>query len=118
MDSRLRIAGQSVQQVLVMFPIGLLSMAVLFDLGNLHGAPAILGALAYWNVVAGLSCAVLAAAACAVDPLFVRYGRPAKRIGVLQGLANMGVLLLVAFILMRRIIHPDRVMGGVIFPVD
>ncbi|GAA2491940.1 DUF2231 domain-containing protein [Winogradskya humida] len=118
MDSRLRIAGQAVQPVLVMFPLGLFSMAVLFDLGNLLGAPDILGALAYWNVVAGLIGGVLAAVAGAIDLMFVPNGTPAKRIGVLQGLANMGVLILFAVILMLRMSHPDRVAGGGIFAVE
>jgi len=112
MESRLRIAGQAVQPVLVMFPLGLFAMAFLFDLGNTLGGPDILGALAYWNIVAGLVGGVLAALAGAIDLMFVPNGTPAKRIGVLQALANMGVLVLFAVILMLRMRTPDRVAGG------
>lgn len=118
MDSRLRIANQAVQPVLVMFPLGLFAMAVLFDLGDLLGGPEILGALAYWNIVAGLVGGVLAAMAAAVDLIFVPNGTPAKRIGVLQGLANMGVLILFAVILMLRMRTPDRVAGGGLLLVE
>jgi uncharacterized membrane protein len=118
MDSRLRIADQAVQPVLVMFPLGLFAMAVLFDLGNLFGGPDILGALAYWNVVAGLIGGVLAAAASAIDLMFVRNGTAAKRSGVLQGLVNMGVLLIFAVILMVRMRTPDRVAGGGLVAVE
>ena len=118
MDSRLRIANQAVQPVLVMFPLGLFAMAVLFDLGNVFGGPDILGALAYWNLVAGLVGGVFAAAASAVDLMFVRNGTPEKRAGVLQGLVNMGVLLVFAVILMLRMGTPDRVAGGGLVAVE
>ncbi len=118
MDSRLRIAGQAVQPVLVMFPLGLFAMAVLFDLAEVMGAPQIIGQLAYWNIVAGLIGGVLAALAGAVDVMLARAGSRAKRIGVLQGLMNMGVLILFAVLLMVRMRTPDRVAGGGLFVVE
>jgi uncharacterized membrane protein len=118
MESRLRISGQAVQPVLVMFPLGLFAMAVLFDMGNVFGGPEILGVLAYWNIVAGLIGGLLAALAGAIDVMFVRNGTPAKRKGVLIGLANMGVLLLFTVILMLRMRTPDRVAGGGLLAVE
>lgn len=118
MESRLKIAGQAIQPVLVMFPLGLFAMAVLFDIGDLLGGPHILGALAYWNILAGLIGGILAALAGAIDLMFVRNGTPAKRIGVLQGLTNMGVLILFAVILMLRMRTPDRVAGGGLLAVE
>ncbi|MCA2214532.1 DUF2231 domain-containing protein [Jidongwangia harbinensis] len=117
MESRLRIAGEAVQPVLVMFPLGLFAIAVLFDLGNLLGGPDMLGALAYWNIVAGLIGGVLVVLAGAIDVLFVSGGA-AKRIGVLQNLMNMGVLILFAVILMLRMRTPDRVAGAGLFTVE
>ena len=117
MESRLTIAGQAVQPILVMFPLGLFAMAVIFDLANLMGGPAILGALAFWNLVAGLIGGVLAALAGAIDLAFVR--RPqAKRIGVLRALVNMGVLILFAVILMVRVGDPDRAAGVGLFLLE
>jgi uncharacterized membrane protein len=117
MESRLRIAGQAVQPILVMFPLGLFAMAVIFDVANLTGGPAILGALAYWNIVAGLLGGIFAAVAGAVDLAFVN--RPvAKRIGVLRGLLNLGVLILFAVILMVRVGAPDRQAGVGLFLIE
>jgi uncharacterized membrane protein len=117
MESRLRIAGQAVQPILVMFPLGLFALATIFDVAHLLGAPAILGALAYWNIVAGLVSGVLAAVAGAIDVAYVR--RPvAKRIGVLRGLLNMGVLILFAVALMVRVGAPDRAAGVGLFFVE
>src|SRR4029453_6305796 len=98
MESRLRIAGQAVHPVLIMFPLGLFTIAIFFDLGNLLGGPDILGSLAYWNIGAGLLGGVLVVLAGAIDLLFVRASQ-AKRIGVLQNLIKMGVLTLFAVIL-------------------
>jgi uncharacterized membrane protein len=117
MESRLRIAGQAVQPILVMFPLGLFLMAAIFDLGDLSGAPAILGTLGYWNLIAGLVAGVLAALAGAVDLVFIR--RPeAKRIGVLRLLLNMGTLFLFAVILMLRVSSPDRQASLGVFLVE
>ena len=115
MESRLRIAGQAVHPVLVMFPLGLFTMAVLFDMGNVLGGPDILGSLAYWNIVAGLLGGVLVVLAGAVDLALMR-GTRAKRLAVLQNLMNMGVLILFAVIVMLRMQSPDRVAGaGLLF---
>ena len=117
MESRLKIAGQAVQPILVMFPLGLFAMALIFDAANLLGGPAILGTLAYWNVVAGLVAGVLATIAGAVDLAFVH--RPqVKRIGVLRMLVNMGVLFLFAVILMVRVGNPDRAAGSGLFLLE
>lgn len=118
MESRLKIAGQAVQPVLVMFPLGLFAMAVLFDLATLGGAPDIIGALGYWNIVAGLIGGIAVAVAGAIDLMLTPNGTRAKRVGVLQGLANMGVLILFAVILMLRMGNPDRVVGGGLFVVE
>src|ERR687883_395957 len=118
MESRLRIAGQAVHPVLVMFPLGLFTLAVFFDIANVLGAPKILGALAYWNIVAGLVGGVLVALASAIDLVFIRSGTRVKRLGVLITLVNMGVLLLFAVILMLRMRTPDRVAGGGLLAVE
>jgi len=118
MESRLRIAGQAVQPVLMMFPLGLFTMAALFDAGNLMGGPDILGALGFWNIVAGLIGGVLVALAGAIDLMLVRGDTRARRVGVLLGLMHMGVLILFAVIVMLRIQNPDRAVGGGLLVVE
>lgn len=117
MESRLRVAGQAVQPILVMFPLGLFAMAVIFDLADLAGGPSIIGVLAYWNIVAGLVGGALAMIAGAIDLAFIR--RPtARRVGVLRVLVNMGVLVLFAVILMVRVGAPDRSAGVGLFLLE
>jgi uncharacterized membrane protein len=117
MESRLKIAGQAVQPILVMFPLGLFAMAIIFDVADLLGGPSILGTLAYWNIAAGLVAGVLATLAGAIDIAFVRRA-DAKRLGVLRVLLNMGVLFLFAVILMVRVGDPDRAAGGGLFLLE
>lgn len=118
MHSRLRIAGQAIQPVLVMFPLGLFALAVIFDTAHLLGAPAIVGALAYWNILAGLVCGVPAALAGAVDLMLVPNGTSTKQAGVMLGLVNMGILVLFAVIAMVRMGDADRAAGGGLFLLE
>ncbi len=117
MESRLKIAGQAVHPILVMFPLGLFAMAVIFDVADLAGGPSLLGTLAYWNIVAGLLAGILATLAGAIDLAFVRHA-DAKRMGVLRVLLNMGVLIVFAVILMVRVGNPDRAAGGGLFLLE
>jgi uncharacterized membrane protein len=117
MESRLRIAGQAVQPILVAFPLGLFVMAVIFDVADLAGGPSILGSLGYWNVVAGLIAGGLAVLAGAIDLIFIKRSL-AKRIGVLRLLLNMATLILFAVILMVRVGEPERQVGGGLFLVE
>ncbi|GGN70291.1 hypothetical protein GCM10010112_36660 [Actinoplanes lobatus] len=117
METRLNVAGQAVQPILVMFPLGLFVMAVLFDIADLLGGPNILGALAYWNIVAGLIGGTLVTVAGAVDVMFARRARD-RRLGVLRGLLNVGVLVVFAVIAMLRVREPDRVVSGGLFAVE
>ncbi|HWS38106.1 MAG TPA: DUF2231 domain-containing protein [Actinoplanes sp.] len=113
----MNVAGQTVQPILVMFPLGLFAMAVLFDMADLLGGPNILGALAYWNIVAGLVGGALVAIAIAVDVMFARRSRD-RRLGVMRSLLNVGVLVIFAVIAMLRVQAPDRVIGGGLFFIE
>jgi uncharacterized membrane protein len=118
MESRLRVAGHPIHPVLVMFPLGLFATAVMFDAGNLLGGPALLGEVAYWNIGAAIVGGILAAVAGVVDVMFTRTGTGARRIGVLHGLANFGVLLLFVVILLVRMGSADRAAGGGLLVVE
>ncbi|GLY05900.1 DUF2231 domain-containing protein [Actinoplanes sp. NBRC 101535] len=113
----MNIAGQAVQPILVMFPLGLFAMAAMFDIADLMGGPSILGALAYWNVIAGLFIGVMAILAGAVDVMFMRMPEQ-RRLGVLRGLLSMGVLVIFAVIAMLRVHTPERVVGGGLLMVE
>jgi uncharacterized membrane protein len=112
MESRLSVAGNPIHPMLVMFPLGLLVTAAIFDVAHLAGAPALLGTVAYWHVIAGIVGGVFAGIAGMVDILATRYGSRARRTAVTYSLVNLGVILLFAVILMVRMRDPHRAVGG------
>ena len=107
MQSRLRLGGQPVQPVLLMFPLGLFVMALLFDLATLLGAPAMIGTLAFLNLVAGLAGGLLAALAGGYDA-FAAKGPEAARAAFLSLLLDVGVLIYFAVLTLMRFRSHDR----------
>ncbi|MFI1996857.1 DUF2231 domain-containing protein [Actinoplanes sp. NPDC020271] len=108
MQSRLSIAGNAVQPLLLMFPLGLFAVAIILDLATLLGAPAIIGTLAYWNLVAGLLGGILAAVAGALDAGAARHP-PAAKGRFLVLLLDMGVLVYFAVLILIRVRGAERV---------
>ncbi|GAA2852674.1 hypothetical protein Acy02nite_51560 [Actinoplanes cyaneus] len=108
MQNRLSIGGNAVQPLLLMFPLGLFAVAIILDLATLLGAPAIIGTLAYWNLIAGLAGGVLAAVAGALDA--GATGQPAAAKGrFLILLLDMGVLIFFAVLVLIRVRGAARV---------
>jgi len=94
MESRARAAGHSIHPVLIVYPLGLLSTAVVFDILELiTDRPGFAIAAAY-TMAAGLIGGVVAGVFGLVDWLAVPKGTRARRIGALHGSANVVVLLL------------------------
>jgi uncharacterized membrane protein len=110
MANRLSIRGNAVEPVLLMFPLGLLAVAVVLDVFHLLGGPRIIGTLAYCTVVAGLVGGMTTA-------LAVRLGRmtvgapagsgPATR----RFLLDAAVLVVFAVVVMLRMRTPERTAG-------
>ena len=103
MESRAKLLGHPIHQMLIVFPLGLLAMAIIFDviamgLGNRYWSE-----IAYWMIAAGVLTGLLAAPFGAIDWWAIPSGTRAKRIGALHGLGNVVVVLLFAVSwLMRR----------------
>jgi uncharacterized membrane protein len=107
MGSRLRLRGNAVQPLLLMFPLGLVAVAIIFDVSHLGGAPAILGTVAYWNIVAGLVGGGLTAAVLWIDSRSTPH-RAAARLGVFRFLLDLAVLIVFAVVLLLRVRTADR----------
>ncbi len=102
MESRLRVADNTVQPLLLMFPLGLFAIALIFDAASMTGAPRLLGTLAYWNIVAGLLGGTLAAGVAGIDMMVTRQARDARR-RTLGVLLDMGVLVIFTVIALVRL---------------
>jgi uncharacterized membrane protein len=96
MESRVKVFGHSLHQMLIVFPLGLLATAVVFDVIHLaSGAPRWAG-VSYWLIVAGVVGGLLAAPAGLIDWLAIPRGTRAKAVGMWHGLGNVVVLVLFA----------------------
>ena len=96
MESRIKLFGHPVHPMLIPFPLGLLGTALLFDLIASFGNRDSFGQAASYMVVAGILAGLLAAVFGALDWLAIPSGTRAKRVGLLHGLGNVGVVALFA----------------------
>jgi uncharacterized membrane protein len=88
MESKAKFLGHPVHQMLVVFPLGLLATAVVFDVVYLIGGEPVMAAVAYWMMAAGLLGALVAAPFGLIDWLAIAPNTRAKKIGKLHGLGN------------------------------
>jgi uncharacterized membrane protein len=118
MESRLKVAGNPIYPMLVMFPLGLLFTGAIFDAARILSGFALLGTVGYWHIVAALIGGTAAGLAGMVDLFATRDGSRARRLGVTYALLNLAVLFLYVVILVARIGHPDRAAGGGMLAVE
>jgi uncharacterized membrane protein len=117
-ESRLKILGHPVHPMLVMFPVALLSTAVIFDLVDVLGGPDFLGEVAYWNLTVGLAGGLLAAVAGSFDLLAIPTGTRAKRVALTHALANVAVILLFGAVWAVRLNADGRGAGGALIAIE
>lgn len=94
MQSRARLLGHAIHPMLIVFPFGLLSTSLLFDVIALATGAARWAEVAYWMISAGLIGGVLAALSGVIDLVHIPSGTRARYIGSWHGAANVGVLIL------------------------
>jgi uncharacterized membrane protein len=82
--------------MLIVFPLGLLATAVVFDLIDLATGTGAFTVAAYWMTAAGVIGAIAAAPFGFIDWLHIPAGSRAKRVGALHGGGNVVVTVLFA----------------------
>lgn len=96
MESRAKLFGHPIHQMLVPFPFGLLATAVIFDAVHLISGNGYWSEIAFWLIAAGVIGGLLAAPFGLVDWLGIPSGTRARRIGAVHGLGNLVVVVLFA----------------------
>ena len=96
MESRAKLLGHPIHQMLIVFPLGLLAMAVIFDLAALVMSQGYWSEIAYWMIAAGVVTGLLAAPFGFIDWLAIPSGTRAKRIGAVHGVGNVLVVAMFA----------------------
>jgi uncharacterized membrane protein len=106
MESRAKLFGHPVHQMLIVFPLGLLAMALVFDGIHLVTGTAYWSEIAFWMIAAGVITGLLAAPFGFIDWLAIPSGTRAKRVGALHGVGNVFVVLLYAASWLTRMNAP------------
>ncbi|HEX6719717.1 MAG TPA: DUF2231 domain-containing protein [Pyrinomonadaceae bacterium] len=96
MESRAKIFGHAIHPILIVYPLGLLSAAVIFDVIYLVTGNPTWTTISFWMIAAGIVGGLLAAVFGLIDFLSIPSGTRANRIGLLHGLTNLGVMILFA----------------------
>jgi uncharacterized membrane protein len=103
MESKIKFAGHPVHPMLIVFPLGLLATAVVFDIIYLVSDHPQWTVVAYYMIGAGIIGGLAAAAAGWLDWLAIPRGTRARRLGLWHGAGNVVVvaLFIVSWILRR-----------------
>jgi uncharacterized membrane protein len=96
MESRAKLLGHPIHQMLIVFPLGLLGMAVIFDIIRLIFGTAELASASYYMIGAGVIMGLLAAPFGFIDWLAIPSGTRAKAVGQWHGIGNVLVVVLFA----------------------
>jgi uncharacterized membrane protein len=108
MESKAKFLGHPVHPMLIVFPLGLLATAVIFDLIALLWGATYLFTVAYWMIAAGLVGGAASSIFGLIDYLAIPAGTRAKSIGLFHGAGNVLVMILFALSWWMRRAVPDN----------
>src|ERR1044072_1636377 len=110
MESKAKIFGHAIHPILIVYPLGLLSAAVIFDVIYLITGNPPWTTVSFWMIAAGIVGGLLAAVFGLIDYLNIPSGTRAARIGLLHGLTNVVVMILFVARLLVGVAGP--LLGG------
>ena len=107
MRSRATLFGHAIHPMLIVFPVGLLTTSVIFDVIQIVTDNPQWGHVSFWMISAGLIGGVAAALFGVIDWMGIPKGTRAKRIGLIHGFGNAFVLLLFGMSWSSRLLDPS-----------
>jgi uncharacterized membrane protein len=108
-ESSAKFAGHAIHQQLIVFPLGLLATAVVFDVLRLITDADGFATASYYMIAAGVLSGLLAAVFGLLDYLGIPAGTRAKRVGAVHGGGNVLVVVLFAVSWLLRADEPGHV---------
>jgi uncharacterized membrane protein len=96
MESRAKLFGHAIHPMMIVFPLGLLATALVFDLVYYLTGTETFAVVAYWNIAAGIVGGLIAGLFGLIDWLAIPHGTRARAIGAWHGIGNVVVLGLFA----------------------
>ncbi len=106
MESKVKLAGHPVHPMLIVFPLGLLSTAVIFDILYVVTGNEEFATFAFWAIAAGIVGGLAAAIFGAIDWLGLPKGTRARSIGLLHGGGNVVIVMLFLISWLMRLGDP------------
>lgn len=94
MESKAKLFGHPVHQMLIVFPLGLLATSLILDIIHLLGGGGRWSQAAFYDMGIGIIGGLLAAVFGLIDWLAIPNGTRAKSIGARHGLGNLIVVVL------------------------
>jgi uncharacterized membrane protein len=94
MESRAKFLGHAIHPILIVFPLGLLTTSVIFDVVYLVTGNSTWALVSFWMIAAGVIGGLAAALFGFIDYLAIPSGTRAKRVGLWHGSLNVIVIVL------------------------
>jgi uncharacterized membrane protein len=114
MESKAKFAGHPVHPMLIVFPLGLLATAVIFDIIYLVSGNSQWTVVAYYMIGAGVIGGLAAAVFGTLDWIAIPTGTRARRIGLWHGVGNVVVVALFILSWLLRRTNPELPPTGAI----
>ncbi len=114
MESRAKLFGHPIHQMLIVFPLGLLATSFIFDIVHLATNSGRFADISFWMIAAGIIGGLVAAVFGLIDWLAIPSHTRAKRIGALHGIGNVIVTGLFAVSWLIRYDEPMSPGAGAI----
>jgi len=92
METRIKLLGHPIHPMLIVLPLGLLSIGVLFDVLYLVTDTPEFAEVAFWNIAIGILGGLAAAVFGFIDWLAIPEGTRAKRVGLWHGVGNVVIV--------------------------
>jgi uncharacterized membrane protein len=112
MESRIKLFGHAIHPTLIVFPLGLFTAAVIFDIIRLAGGGGDWGEAAFYDIAVGVIGGLLAAVFGFIDWLGLPGKTRAKSVGLWHGAGNFVIVVL--FIISWLLRLPDPKSPGIL----
>lgn len=96
MESKAKLFGHPIHQMLIVFPLGLLGTSFVFDIIHVATGNGRWADVAFWMIASGIIGGLVAALFGVIDFVAIQSGTRARSIGTLHGVGNVVVVALFA----------------------
>ena len=112
MESRVKLLGHPVHQMLVPIPAGLFIVGAVLDIIGAFVESSWIPTVSYWNIAIGLVAAAVAAVFGIADWTKIPSGTRAKRVATVHWIGNAAAIVLFALSIWIRSMQPGHVVTG------